>query len=552
MGTTEHREEVKREREVVLCLFLEGRNRLPVREALEKEGIRIPMECGGRGVCGMCRVRFLEYAPKPLAAEKKMFTEEQLREGWRLGCIAAAYRDCRIAVPAADTNAGTVATAVAFFGQDECGLRERTSAADENVSENTGTTVAGSPGKVRPPSFAAAVDIGTTTIAAAILEFPSGRRLAAGSAQNSQRVHGADVISRIRAACSGKAEILRREVWNDTESLLRQLCGQAGIDWEELGDTAAAGNTAMEHIFAGESCQGLGEAPFDPGDISLRRISREGRGVILLPGISAFVGADLAAGIFALEMTERKEPSLLLDLGTNGEMALWDGRRLLVSSVAAGPAFEGGDLRNGMPSLPGAICRVRREKGRLLADTIGEKRPRGGCGTGAVSTLCLLLREGKMDRDGLLEEPYFSQGFPLWMLSQRDRICICQEDVRKLQMAKGAVAAGIEILLGEAGLVPEQMRAVYLAGGMGCALDPAEAAEIGLIPGGFAAICHPAGNSSLEGVCRYLINPEMAKEKLGEITERAEVIQMAEHRDFQEKFLAHMAFPETGTRTAPR
>lgn len=521
----------------VISLTAGEKTARPLFALLRERGIEIDQPCGGNGTCGNCRVKFLEGAPEITPEDRRWFSGEELEDGWRLACRARVRGNCRVMVP--KERGKQIVSAVDFrkpkTEKEETDRKERRNPARQNGG------------------YGLAVDIGTTTLAAALIALPEGKQLAAATCVNSQRVYGADVLSRILQANGGALADMREIVRRDLKSLASDICRDAGISEEQIAETVIAGNTTMQHIFAGESCAGLGQAPFAPGDISLRHFSEGDRDVVLLPGISAFVGADVVAGIYALGITEREEPALFLDLGTNGEMALWDGRRLYTASTAAGPAFEGGKLKNGAASVPGAICGVRRERGRILPETIGDQRPVGICGTGAVSALCLLLEEGMLDRDGTMEEPYFSQGFPLWILSQRERICLYQEDVRELQMAKSAICSGVEILMEEAALEADQIAAVYLAGGMGCALDSGEAEHIGLLPAGLSKKCQGVGNGAIGGGLRYLRercaagNERERKAvdgKLREVVKLAVPVTLADHEKFQDKFLNNLSFPE--------
>lgn len=524
----------------------------PLFALLKEQGIAIDQSCGGKGTCGNCRVKFLEGAPEAAPEDRRWFTEGELKDGWRLACRAVIRGNCRVMVPGGQGE--QIDSAVDFRE-----LENGRSGTGWKAQKDTDGEERRDPRSVAGPAdgYGLAVDIGTTTLAAALIALPEGRQMAAATCANSQRAYGADVLSRILQANSGALSDMKEAVRKDLASLTGGICRDAGILKEEIGEIVIAGNTAMQHIFAGESCAGLGQAPFVPGDISLRHFSEGGIDVTFLPGISAFVGADIVAGIYALGITEQEKPALFLDLGTNGEMALWDGRRLFTASAAAGPAFEGGGLKNGAASVPGAIFRVRREHGRILPSTIADQRPVGICGTGAVSALCLLLEEGVLDRDGTLEEPYFSQGFPLWMLSQRDRICLYQEDIREIQMAKSAICSGVEILMEEASVGADQIAAVYLAGGMGCALDEKEAEKIGLLPAGLSGKCRGVGNGAIGGGLRYLRERRAAggiygdteeqrsvDDRLRRITECAALVSLAEHGKFQDKFLKNLSFPE--------
>ncbi len=523
----------------------------PLLALLKEQRIAIDQPCGGKGACGNCRVKFLEGAPEAAPEDRRWFTEGELKDGWRLACRAVIRGNCRVMVPGGQVDQIDSAVEFRELENGRSGTGGKAKKDMDGEKRRDPRNVAG-----LVDGYGLAVDIGTTTLAAALIALPEGKQLAAATCVNSQRAYGADVLSRILQANSGALSDMKEAVRKDLASLIGGICRDAGIPEDQIREIVIAGNTAMQHIFAGESCIGLGQAPFSPGDISLRHFSEGGADVTFLPGISAFVGADIVAGIYALGITEQEKPVLFLDLGTNGEMALWDGSRLFTASAAAGPAFEGGKLKNGAASVPGAIFRVRREQGRIVPLTIGDQRPVGICGTGAVSALGLLLEEGVLDRDGTMEEPWFSQGFPLWMLSQRERICLYQEDIREIQMAKSAICSGVEILMEEASVGADQIAAVYLAGGMGCALDEKEAEKIGLLPVGLSEKCRGVGNGAIGGGLRYLRewhaaggisgvseDQKAVDDRLRRISECAVLVTLAEHGKFQEKFLKNLSFP---------
>ena len=311
--------------------------------------------------------------------------------------------------------------------------------------------------------YGLAVDIGTTTLAAALIALPEGKQLAAATCVNSQRVYGADVLSRILQANGGALADMREIVRRDLKSLASDICRYAGISEEQIAETVIAGNTTMQHIFAGESCAGLGQAPFAPGDISLRHFSEGDRDVVLLPGISAFVGADVVAGIYALGITEREEAGAL-----SGSWHQWRDGALgrpaacITASTAAGPAFEGGKLKNGAASVPGAICGVRRERGRSLPETIGDQRPVGICGTGGwrPPSVCFWRREDLLGPDGTNDggTVLFPGISPLDSLPERADLSVPGGRPGTFQMAKSAICSGVEILMEEAALLPRRIR----------------------------------------------------------------------------------------------
>ena len=374
-------------------------------------------------------------------------------------------------------------------------------------------------GQSRKKRCGAAVDIGTTTLAATLYDLTEKKRLAAASSVNHQRAYGADVLSRIQAANEGAAEELRLSICRDIDALLAGLVADAGIPDDAVEELVIVGNTTMCHLLRGLSCAGLGAAPFTPEDLSLWEGSgaelalsdRWSVSVTILPGISAFVGADIVAGIYALEM-DRKKNALLLDIGTNGEMAAGGADGFLVTSAAAGPVFEGGNISCGVAGVPGAVTSLVLERDpaaiggirTVELSTIAGETPIGLCGTGIIDAVGEAVRLGLIDENGTFEEPWFTDGMPV----AEGRFRFRQEDVRQVQMGKAAIRAGIETLLAEyGGGDPEE---ILIAGGFGCRMDEEQTIRIGLFPEQFRGHITMIGNSALAGAQRYLLDDRTA------------------------------------------
>ena len=314
-----------------------------------------------------------------------------------------------------------------------------------------------------------------------------------------------------------------------------------------------------------------------PDRTGLRSIAAEGDGrdskVRILRGISSFIGADITAGIYALDLDLLKGNTLFLDLGTNGEMVLVRDGRISCASAAAGPALEGGNLSCGTGSVPGAVCGLEICGSSVLLQTIGGKAPVGFCGSGVIETAAALLEAGLMDRTGRLCEDLKGQGFDLlktgYILQgdalqgkgsfhpgqggkalsaasgelQRISVCMTQEDIRQLQLAKAAIRAGIEILLRGEGLACGRIDRVFLAGAFGTFLNPRKAAAIGLIPEELAGKAEPAGNTSLAGAVKSLCEPD-STERIRRIAEQAKERILANESGFEELFIRYMDFPD--------
>ena len=407
-----------------------------------------------------------------------------------------------------------------------------------------------------------AIDIGTTTIAMVLVNEKNGEIEDSYTSLNHQRKYGADVISRILAAGNGKAEELKRLIEQD---LWEGICKLA--QRRKITQIIIAGNPTMIHLLMGYSCETLGKYPFVSGH--LEQIECTWKDVIIinkmlkedilitencmyneledipitiLPGISAFVGGDIVAGILSCPGFETKEISLLIDLGTNGEMVLGDQEKLLATSTAAGPAFEGGNIVCGTASIPGSIDRVKVQNRKAVVKTIQNKMPPIGiCGTGLVSAIAQLKQNKIMDIQGNMLYPYNENGFPLWVQNEGQSIKIYQKDIREFQMAKAAIRAGVEILMEEYECLAGEIKQVYLAGGFGTNVSAEDVIITGILPEEFRGKIVPIGNGALQGAIKVgLMHREVQNRE--KIRKAATHISLAEHQSFQKKYLKYLEF----------
>ena len=486
-----------------------------VLEALQAQGEYIPAPCGGNGTCGKCRVRFTENPPEPSPADRKILTKTEIADGIRLACVTRALPDTVIEIPGEDEKDMEVAASFSL------GRTEQTSTGQKVPVQEGGSLHKGE-------KTVAAVDIGTTTIAVSAVNTDTGEVLGTATGINHQRTWGADVISRMEASNQGKGDLLQQSIRADLE----QLCGQLGLS----GDVpmVISGNSTMEHLLQGLPCRTLGVAPYTPVDISLH----EYENMTILPGISTFVGADIVSGIVACGMDRSEEICILVDLGTNGEMAIGNRDRIISASTAAGPAFEGGNISCGVAGIPGAVSSVNIMDGETSIQTIGNLPPVGLCGTGVLETVYELLKEELIDETGLLDDEYFEDGFAV-----AEGIVFTGKDVREVQLAKSAVRAGLEILLQEYGAEYDQIGKLYIAGGFGQKINLEKAVGIGLLPEELLDRMIPVGNSSLAGAVMAACDPAVL-ERMRAVGEKAEETALAENPLFSDLYMDNMFFPE--------
>ena len=483
-------------------------------EALRRAGVAVPASCGGRGTCGRCRV---------------LLDGESV-----LACRTAVSRDA--AVTLREQSGGQI------LGGGE--------APSERGAPDPGTgTVARD---AEPSELGLAVDIGTTTIVAELLDLRSGAQLGTAAAWKAQAPYGADVISRCQYCMEHPdgTETLRAVI----RAQVRGLALQLGAEPESLRRCFVAGNTVMQHLYAGLSPAGIAVAPFRPAALFIGDEPKE-EGLSYAPCAAGYVGGDILAGLLASGLSRKAEHSLFLDIGTNGEMALGGAEGFVGCAVASGPAFEGVGISCGMAGIDGAVSHVRWDGGAPEWDVIGGTEARGLCGSGLIDLLAVLIEKRVVSGSGLLYGPEEApEGFEdrlgedengngIFFLTPDRRVFLTAADVRKLQLAKAAVAAGIAVLLKEAGLRAEEVDRLYLAGGFGTYMDVRSAAVIGMIPACLAERTVLLGNSSLAGAREALLHPE-AREALEKIRMNFRYLELSGNAGFNEEYPEQMFFYE--------
>ena len=493
-------------------------------EAILSEGIYLSSSCAGMGTCGKCKVQVLEGYLEITGQDIEKLSKDELSQGIRLACMSYPKSSCTIRLVTGDEKDFSVVT----DGTQNPDMAEL----------------------CRDTDYVLAVDIGTTTLAISLVGASSHRVYDTYTAINQQRAYGADVISRIKAATEGKEEVLKKSIQKDLSEGIHIIIKRTEITSEQIRMMVISGNTTMQHLLMGYACKTLGSYPFTPVDISMKKVSyAEVFGsnelnfpVVLLPGISAFVGSDITAGLLACEFDRTDHPCMLIDLGTNGEMAIGNREKIIVTSTAAGPAFEGGNISCGIGSVAGAICNVDVEENNHFSfHTIANQPPVGICGTGVIELIFEMLGQGMIDRTGLLSETYFDQGFLLAENREGGLIRLTQKDIREIQMAKSAVRAGIDILLKHFKVSYKEIETVYLAGGFGYQMNIEKAIGIGLLPEEFAAKVKIVGNSALKGAKIYCFDSSSEK-RLNHLINVSTEIHLSKDDDFNDLYINGMYF----------
>ncbi len=575
--------------------------------------IAVDSTCGGHGTCRKCRVQILRGDVPVGSVDARAFTEEELQAGWRLACQAVASGDLRVHVPPLTTRPKASTVGVGrqvihrptvlkrFVELAEPTLTDQrpdlrrvmdaitdiASSADPMVLRTLprvlrsasfqvtavvvdDVLVAVEPGDTSGRVFGIAYDLGTTTVVATLLDLTNGMPLAVSSMLNKQQRFGADVISRISAT------MLDPDALNTLQSLAHQtldeltgeVCDEAGVERSEVYQVAVAGNATMVQIALGIDPEPLGVAPFilAAEDYPDARADELGINVnpraraCLFPALGAYVGGDIVSGGLACGMDRDQRVRLFIDVGTNCEMILGNGERLLATAAPAGPAFEAASIACGMRAAPGAIEVVRIDESGVHVECIDGADAVGICGSGLVDAVAELVRVGILDESGrFVSDEQATKVAPhvadrLVMRGQErifvlsgdpvagNGVYLSQRDVRELQFAKAAISTGWAILLEEFGIKEQDVQQVLLAGSFGSYLSPKNAIRIGLVPKIAASRVVSAGNVAGEGAKMVLLSGSErngAHSLLNVIT----YVELSDREDFNDRFVEELAFP---------
>ncbi len=416
-----------------------------------------------------------------------------------------------------------------------------------------------------------AFDVGTTTVVGYLVDLETGEQLAVSSLLNPQTRYGDDVVSRIDHAGreADGLETLQREIVGALNTIMAATASRAGVETSDIVAVTVVGNTTMQHLFLGISPTALAQSPYVPAVTDAVCLSAEVLGlaaypdavVWALPSIAGWVGADTVGVLLTTGVHLQDDLALAIDIGTNGEMVMGSRGRVVSCSTAAGPAFEGAHLSCGMRAADGAIDSVRID-GAVQWHTIGESAPRGVCGSGLVDLVAEMLRSGLIDATGMMQpgEALAAIGRPALaervIQNSRQRsftlatseegaggrpVMVSQRDVRELQLAKGAIRAGIEILMKELGIAADDVRVIYLAGAFGNYIRPESALAIGLMPRFPNARIVPVGNAAGSGARMALLSRDALAEA-SRLVEQVEYLELSGRPDFQDHFAEAMVF----------
>lgn len=475
-------------------------------QAMDDLGLKFYRPCGGYEKCLSCAIRFVYGAPEMTSADERALDFSEMRNGWRLGCKCVITKDCKIQVPK------RLVTEITSVG----------AASSENELPLDKTNIA------------IAVDIGTTTLAAAAIELNTGKVMRQQTFTNGQLKYGADVMSRIKAAIDGNGEDLKEIIVKDLMELGTRILGEDFLTHKVV----MSGNTVMTHLFLGYPVDGLAAYPFVPYTLDAVKFREGTRDIFFMPSISTFVGGDIVSGLYYIRQNLKKknhsqDKFLMVDLGTNAELVLFDGSTYWCSSASAGPALEGASLSCGVPSVRGAINHLSINQGQVKYTTIGGEKPIGLCGSGVIDLIYELLRNDIIDTGGLLIDKYSESGYPV-----ADNVVITGEDIQQVILAKAAIVSGIQMLFDAANLDVLQIDHLYVSGGLGASVGVLSASGIGLFPEALLSKYETLGNSSLLGDIEFIMNQE--EEVLQEIKDNSKVVLLATDPKFEQLFLDNL------------
>ncbi len=476
-------------------------------DAIRMVGLHVSSECGGRGTCGKCRVT-LNPAPTPTAGEVKLLQKQDIDNGVRLACQHGISSDTRAVL-----SHSSAAVKI---------LTKGVSSPDDFI-----------PDEGHQGEYGIAVDLGTTTIVAYLLDLGNGNQIANLAGLNPQGIFGEDVMSRIAYAMKDKKgrTLLKRRVLEKIDDLSTMLCSTSGVPSDKLSKLVVVGNTAMHHLALDLDPSSLGLAPYVPQmrdaftsngrEIGLKYTPNAE--VYFAPNVAGFVGGDTLAFILSQRLDLVDDVVLGIDIGTNGEIVLSKRGELFCCSAAAGSAFEGATISHGMRGQDGAIehLTIQEIDEAPEISVIGGGAPRGLCGSAIVDTVAELLKNGLINAGGRMKTSARVVGNAEAGLSYlvadvgehatRSRIMFTQKDVRQVQLAKGAILAGTQILMQVANVRTEDIKAIYLAGAFGNYIDPSSALRIGLFPPVDLEKIIPVGNAAGEGAKRLLVSSKSRK-----------------------------------------
>lgn len=514
-----------------------GENLLKV---LSENHIFIENPCNGKGICGKCKIRVVSGRCSEISqAECAFLREEEISRGIRLACLTEVEGDMEIELLEKErTHQVLTSGYLPAFEKDF--LRD---------------------------GYGIAVDIGTTTVALALINLTTGEELAQASAINAQKQYGLDVLTRITYEYEHPEEGIRKlqqAIVLSLNEMIQSMCQKAGIEKEQIVEIVVAANCTMTHMLLGIDARSIGKSPYKPVFTEARSVLAKEIGIVggenttlyCLPHVSSYIGADIVAGAYVCDLQSRKNNVLFVDIGTNGEIVLSKGGKLFCCSCAAGPALEGMNISSGMRAGEGAVEDISISENGIQLTVIGNTAPEGLCGSGILAAIKELLRIKMIKKTGVFIKkddlpdndfryPYLRMNGKKreFLLHDAPEIFVTQSDVRQVQLAKGAILSGFQALLKKAGLTIEELDEVLIAGQFGAHLPADSLIGTGILPEGVKEKLTYVGNSSKTGAYMALLSKTVRRE-MDQLSLNMEYMELAETENYERIFAESMLFPE--------
>lgn len=507
-------------------------------EALVNHGHFIDNPCNGKGTCGKCKVKIHSGDPGEIGvSERKHIREKDEAEGIRLSCLITDWTELEVEL--IQNERKTKVLTKGYIPEFEMHFKE---------------------------GYGISIDIGTTTVAVSLVNLRDGETKADASMVNMQKNFGLDVLTRISYAADnpdGKDK-LQEAIVGSINSMISLLVEEAKIDPDEILEIIISANTTMAHLLMGIDSTSMGRYPYKPAFTESQKVLASeigieaGKDTILytLPHVSAFIGSDVVAGVYVAEMEKKKENQLFIDIGTNGEIVLAKEGKLYSCSCAAGPALEGMNISCGMRAEPGAIEDITISEEGIKLKTIDDEDPIGICGSGILAVVKELLKVGLVKdrgvfvkKEDLSEDDYRYSLIELdgkkreFLMNESPRLVITQDDVRQVQLAKGAILSGFLALLNVAGITMDDLDVVYVAGQFGSHLPADSLVGTGMLPAGVKDKIKYLGNSAKTGAYMALMNDDI-KEELNRIAKDIEYVELAVTKNYESIFRNSMIYPK--------
>ena len=526
--------------EIVGSKVVEAEESQTLLEILLDAGEFVDNPCNGMGVCGKCKVRVLEGETTALACEERnRLKPEEIEDGVRLSCLTQPKSDVKVELMQKKLEHKVLTTGkMPEFERDE-GLE----------------------------GFGFAIDIGTTTVVASLIDLKTGEELASASDINAQKHFGLDVLTRITYEFEHPddgAKKLQEAIVESLNSLMVEACKQAKVNVKHVQKINVAANCTMMHMLLGVDARSIGKAPYEPAFKDAKEMPASDIGLkgaddcvlYCLPHVSAYIGADIVAGAYVCEMQKSTDNELFIDIGTNGEIVLAKGGKLYSCSCAAGPALEGMNISSGMRAATGAIEEVRIKPEGVEFDTIGGGAPEGICGSGILAVMRELIVTGIVQKSGVfvkpdkLDEGDWRRKFIRMngtkrelVMSEDPEILVTQSDVRQVQMAKGAILSGFMALLQEAEIKMEDLDKVFIAGQFGAHLSVDSLVGSGILPACVQDKLVYVGNSSKTGAYMTLMSKKV-KAEIEELAKQISYLELSNLEGYERLYSEAMIFPE--------